>query len=198
MYKKIDNKEILKEYKEKRRFDNSPEPKGEKIIKHQKPIFVVQEHSARNLHYDFRIEIDGVLKSWAIPKGPSTNPKDKRLAIETEDHPIDYAKFEGIIPQGHYGAGPVLVWDLGTFKSLKEKKTLQNCYNDGEILMDLNGKKLKGSYALIRTDYRGKNNWLFFKMKDEQIDSKHDILKEKPESVLSHKTIDELEKKKKK
>src|ERR1700742_197647 len=123
----------LRTYKSKRDFDTSPEPSGNSTKKNNaQPIFVIQKHDATALHYDLRLEIDGVLKSWAIPKGPSTNPADKRLAIETEDHPMEYATFEGVIPEGHYGAGPVIVWDNGTFTNIKEKDgkliSLQQCY----------------------------------------------------------------------
>src|SRR3990167_4905175 len=114
----------LQEYKNKRDLTVSPEPSGKKVKKKkndEKLIFVIQKHNASHLHYDFRIEIDGVLASWAIPKGPSTDPHEKRLAIETENHPMEYATFEGIIPEGHYGAGSVIVWDNGTFDNIKEK-----------------------------------------------------------------------------
>src|SRR3984957_8556245 len=134
----------LSKYKKKRNFSVSPEPTA--IIKKKSDAlsFVVQRHKATRLHYDFRLEMNGVLKSWAVPKGPSTNPQDKRLAIETEDHPMDYATFEGVIPEDEYGAGPVIVWDTGTFTNLKE-----NGYKNGHIEVTLDGTKLHGNYALI-------------------------------------------------
>src|SRR6266446_633698 len=145
----------LKEYKKKRDFTVSSEPKGKakkrtsSSSKKGKNIFVIQKHDASHLHYDFRLEIDGVLKSWAIPKGPSTDPHEKRLAVETEDHPMEYATFEGIIPEGEYGAGPVIVWDNGTFDNIKEKDgniiPLSQCYKNGQIELNLHGKKLQGA-----------------------------------------------------
>ena len=175
-------------YKNKRDFTVSPEPQGStmpsKTTDTKHPIFVIQKHNASHLHYDFRLEMDGVLKSWAVPKGPSTNPHDKRLAIETEDHPMGYATFEGIIPEGQYGAGSVIVWDTGTFTNIKK-----NGYTDGHIEVELHGKKLHGKYALIRTAGDEKK-WLLIKMHDEYADEKHDIVDKLPESVLSGKTIE--------
>ena len=124
------------------------------------PCFVVHEHDATHLHYDFRLEIEGVLCSWAIPKGPSMNPSDKRLAIQVEDHPLEYIDFEGVIPQGHYGAGEVVVWDSGTYVLIEKKAD--------KLSFSLKGKKLKGNYTLIRLKGRGKGNeWLLIKQKDE-------------------------------
>jgi DNA ligase D-like protein (predicted 3'-phosphoesterase) len=166
-----------------------------------KPIFVIQKHNASHLHYDFRLEIDGVLKSWAIPKGPSTDPQDKRLAIETEDHPMDYATFEGIIPEGEYGAGSVIVWDNGTFDNIKEKdgKTipLSQCYKNGQIEVNLHGKKLQGGYALIRTSGDDMKKWLCKKMRDDYADARRNPISSQPESVISGKTIEKIEAKKK-
>jgi DNA ligase D-like protein (predicted 3'-phosphoesterase) len=188
-------------YRSQRNFDISPEPRGASMPKKSsQPIFVIQKHDATSLHYDFRLEIDGVLKSWAIPKGPSTNPAIKRLAIATPDHPMSYADFEGIIPEHHYGAGPVIVWDTGTFENIKEKKgkkvPLKQCYKDGHIEVNLNGKKLQGNYALIRTT--AVKNWLCVKMKDEYADAHRNPINTEPESVLSGKTIEELATTKKK
>lgn len=154
----------LEEYKKKRDFSKSPEPEPElsqdfceKIVKKIKlnlprPVYVIQEHHAKRLHWDLRLEINNVLKSWAIPKGPSNNPKEKRLAIETEDHPLEYAMFEGEIPKGNYGAGKVKIWDRGTFDLIEKTKD--------KIVVEIKGKKLKGKYVLLKFK---KNNWLFFK-----------------------------------
>ena len=179
------NSDSLKSYREKRNFrvTAEPEPSGGRT-ETRTQIFVVQKHSARSLHYDLRLEVDGVLKSFAVPKGPSTNPKDKRLAIQTEDHPLEYASFEGTIPEVEYGAGTVIVWDTGTFKNMSKKDgldiTLPRALENGHAAIWLEGKKLSGGYALTRTP-RG---WLLVKMRDEKADAKRDILKESPGSVL--------------
>lgn len=148
----------LKKYNQKRKFGVTPEPKGV-VAKKDEKRFVVQEHHAQNLHYDFRLEIDGVLKSWAIPKIPPKSTKVKRLAVQTEDHPVSYLDFSGVIPKGNYGAGRVIIWDKGKFELEKNKKD--------EILFNLNGLKLKGNYALIKPEGSrfGKKAWLFFKRK---------------------------------
>ncbi len=163
----------LKQYKSKRSFADSPEPEGghpdSKTLR-----FVVQKHNASHLHYDFRLEMDGVLKSWAIPKGPSLNPADKRLAIQVEDHPFDYKDFEGIIPAGNYGAGTVMVWDEGTYEAIQQtkspkaaqQKVLLKQLRDGSLKFRLNGKKLKGEFALVRTKGHGENSWLLIKHRD--------------------------------
>lgn len=190
----VKKKTALKVYTSKRRFDQTPEPPGRRGTSNKQPIFVIQKHDARSLHYDFRLEDEGVLKSWAIPKGPSTNPKDKRLAVRTEDHPLGYAQFEGVIPPGNYGAGPVIIWDTGTFKNLKEPVSLSQCIDNGEITVWLEGKKLKGGYALIKTQLPGKNSWLLVKMADNQTDRESSVTKDKPHSVVSNCTIEEVEK----
>lgn len=188
-------KDSLKTYKAKRDFAKSPEPTGDqlakKIKKSKKPIFVIQKHEASRLHYDFRLEIDGVLVSWAIPKGPSPNPKIKRLAVQTEDHPLDYAYFEGIIPEG-YGAGEVMVWDLGTYQNIKDI-SMKKALKEGRIEVFLEGQKLEGAYALIRTKYQdSKKNWLFFKMKDEYADGRKNPVSTKDYSVLTGRTIKQI------
>ncbi len=156
----------LTEYKRKRRFDATPEPAGGRQSRHGS-TFVVQEHHARRLHYDFRLEVNGVMKSWAVPKGPSMNPGDKRLAIQTEDHPLEYAKFQGEIPQGNYGAGEVIVWDNGTFEA-EGNLPAQQQLDRGELKFILHGKKLTGSFVLvkIRSRQAGKQEWLMIKHRD--------------------------------
>ena len=156
----------LTEYKRKRRFDATPEPAGGRPSRHGS-TFVVQEHHARRLHYDFRLEVNGVMKSWAVPKGPSMNPGDKRLAIQTEDHPLEYAKFQGEIPQGNYGAGDVIVWDNGTFE-VEGNLPAQQQLDRGELKFILHGKKLIGSFVLVRIRSReaGKLEWLMIKHRD--------------------------------
>ena len=187
----------LRKYEEKRDFKKTPEPYTSDKTSPKKPRFVVQKHNARSLHYDFRMEVNGVLKSWAIPKGPSTDYTQKRLAIPTEDHPLDYIDFEGTIPPGNYGAGTVIVWDNGTYRNLKEKEgqeiPMEKTIEDGHVEFYLEGEKLKGAYALINTGRAERKFWLFFKMKDLHPDTSN-ILVERPESVLSGRTIEEVEK----
>src|SRR5215831_9703415 len=145
-------------YKKKRSFDETPEPKGKKKSSGRTLKFVVQKHDATNLHYDFRLEMEGVLKSWAVPKGPSLNPDDKRLAMMVEDHPYDYRTFEGTIPEGNYGAGTVMVWDEGTYEAMgyddkpvkeQEKILLAELYK-GDLKIVLHGEKVKGAFALVK------------------------------------------------
>jgi DNA ligase D-like protein (predicted 3'-phosphoesterase) len=145
----------LEEYQKLRDFSKSPEPKGGG--KTMGNIFVVHEHYATHLHYDLRLAMGGVLRSWAVTKEPPEKEGVKRLAIQTEDHPLEYADFEGIIPEGMYGAGTVRIWDKGEFSLEK--------YEDDEVLFELKGRKLTGKYALIKTKFRGKDSWLFFKRK---------------------------------
>ena len=188
----------LAEYKKKRSFPRTPEPRGGKAAG-EKVHFVVQKHAASHLHYDFRLEMDGVLKSWAIPKGPSLNPKDKRLAIQVEDHPYDYKDFEGIIPEGNYGAGVVIVWDNGTYEPIEkttdkvsqEKKLLRD-FHAGSLKIILKGKKLKGEFALVRTRGRIENSWLLIKHNDKHA-RETDVTK-KEKSVISGKTIEQIAK----
>jgi bifunctional non-homologous end joining protein LigD len=185
----------LTAYKNKRSFDKTPEPTGGKPVGDTLQ-FVVQKHHASHLHYDFRLEMEGVLKSWAVPKGPSMNPEDKRLAMMVEDHPWDYKDFEGIIPEG-YGKGTVIVWDRGTYEPIKKKKTkkenekslLHHLYQ-GSVTFVLHGKKLKGEFALIKTKDRGDNAWLLIKKKDK-LSSNIDVTK-KDKSVLSNKTLEQV------
>jgi bifunctional non-homologous end joining protein LigD len=162
----------LEKYRAKRDFRKTPEPKGVEAKQRGAPIFVVQEHHASRLHYDFRLEADGVLKSWAVPKEPSMDPSQKRLAVHVEDHPVPYAKFEGRIPEEEYGAGTVSIWDKGTYENLlKHKPVPQNmkeAIDRGWLEFELHGQKLRGKFALIRMrGSNGKENWLLIKMKDE-------------------------------
>lgn len=186
----------LDRYRAKRDLGKSGEPPGSEPAKtaavRAGAIFVIQKHAASTLHYDFRIALCGVLKSWAIPKGPSTDPRDKRLAIRTEDHPLEYALFEGVIPKGHYGAGAVLVWDLGTYRNLKresDERFLEALERDGHIAIWLEGQKLRGGYALTRTR---DEQWLFVKMRDRQADARRNPVGEQPESVLTNRTIEQI------
>lgn len=161
----------LTPYQKKRNFRVTREPSGKKKVtktRSKKLIFVVQEHYARRLHYDFRLELDGVLKSWAVPKRPSLDPVEKRLAVETEDHPLEYAKFHGTISQGEYGAGEVFIWDKGTWEALEPnpEKALQKGY----LKFRLKGKKLSGSFVLVRTSLgkdESKKNWLLMKHRED-------------------------------
>lgn len=195
------SKTSLTTYKKKRNLKKSNEPKAIKKSSRSKHIFVIQQHHASRMHYDFRLEADGVLKSWAVPKGPSTNPQEKRLAAQVEDHPLDYAHFEGIIPEG-YGAGSVIVWDTGTYKNMTKKNgkkiSIVDGIERGHIKFFLYGKKLKGEYALTR--FKSKINvpakdWLLVKVDDEYADARKNPIKTEPESVLSGVTIAELDKK---
>jgi len=187
----------LKKYKEKRDFTKTAEPKAGKSTDKDKLIFVIQKHAASHLHYDFRLEMEGVLKSWAVPKGPSTDPAVKRLAMKVEDHPYDYRTFEGIIPKGEYGGGTVIVWDAGTyepiegFQSKKEQeKHLLKQLKAGSLKVRLQGEKLQGEFALVKTQGMAENSWLLIKHKDEYA-SKKDITKNE-KSVQSGKTLEEV------
>ncbi|MBC7171385.1 MAG: hypothetical protein H5U40_03105, partial [Polyangiaceae bacterium] len=153
-------KDSLSEYRKKRDFRRTSEPQGGEPRSRGAPLFCVQQHDARRMHYDFRLEIDGVLKSWAVPKGPSLDPETKRLAVPTEDHPLDYAQFEGIIPKGQYGGGTVMLWDLGTFHS---RGDASEAYERGKLVLELEGEKLRGGFTLVRT---GDDAWLLRKRRD--------------------------------
>ncbi|MBA8824484.1 DNA ligase D-like protein (predicted 3'-phosphoesterase) [Saccharopolyspora lacisalsi] len=177
----------LGEYRRKRNFGTTSEPRdgGEKRSREERdPRFVIQKHDASSLHYDFRLEVDGVLKSWAVPKGPSIDPQDKRLAVPTEDHPLEYADFEGVIPAEEYGAGTVLVWDTGTYRHLStHHDDAAEALEQGRLSVWLEGQKLRGGYALTRMGRNGQ--WLLVKMKDEGADRRRKPLKRQPRSVLS-------------
>lgn len=186
----------LGKYKEKRNFKKTAEPKGKSKKVRDDLIFVVQKHDATSLHYDFRLELDGVLKSWAVPKGPSLNPKDKRLAMMVEDHPFDYKDFEGVIPEGNYGAGEVIVWDNGTYHSIETDNRkesiplLKKGLEKGDLKFVLHGEKLNGQFALVNMKKPKQNAWLLIKKNDEFATDK-DILKD-DRSVLSGKGIKEI------
>ncbi|MFW9853390.1 MAG: DNA polymerase ligase N-terminal domain-containing protein [Candidatus Thorarchaeota archaeon] len=190
-------KDPLEEYQKKRDFRKTIEPSGRRKKKSKRPLFVIQKHDASRLHYDFRLEVDGVLKSWAIPKGPSTKTKDKRLAILTEDHPLDYADFEGIIPEGEYGAGTVLVWDIGTYRNLRAEKedddaSMGTSIKEGKVEIWLKGKKIRGGHALIRTGKEKDSRWLLIKMDDPEADARRNPVSTEPKSVLTGRTIDQI------
>jgi bifunctional non-homologous end joining protein LigD len=189
----------LTEYAKKRDFKKTAEPKAGKSKDKDHLIFVVQKHDASRLHYDFRLEMEGVLKSWAVPKGPSLDPKVKHLAMMVEDHPFDYLNFEGIIPKGEYGGGTVIVWDEGTYEPIEpikgkkaQEKHLLKQLASGQLKIKLHGEKLNGEFAMVKTHGMGENGWLMIKHKDEFATSE-DITK-KDKSVLSGKTIETMEK----
>ena len=195
----------LEEYKRKRRFSETPEPPP-KIEKRSKHRFVVQKHRATRLHYDFRLEMEGVLKSWAVPKGPSLDPADKRLAMQVEDHPVSYFDFEGIIPEGNYGAGTVMVWDIGTWEPLSPQTVngkfvpgteaeASAMLKVGDLKIRLHGKKLKGDFALVRMRSRRPGSkgteWLLIKKKDEGVVPGYDI-DQYDESVVTGRSMREI------
>jgi len=196
----MESKDPLKRYHDKRDFKRTSEPVGGERRSSAHPVFVIQKHDASHLHYDFRLEVGGVLKSWAVPKGPSTNPSDKRLAVPTEDHPMEYGDFEGVIPKEEYGGGTVLVWDSGTYRNLREEKqtdqaSMEKALDEGKVEVWLEGKKLKGGYALIRSgkpDKSGRERWLLIKKKDEQADEHRNPTATEPESVLTGRTIEQI------
>jgi bifunctional non-homologous end joining protein LigD len=173
----------LNDYVKKRRFDKTPEPRG-KIAPRSKRSFVIQKHRASALHYDFRLEADGVLKSWAVPKGPSLDPADKRLAMEVEDHPVEYGTFEGVIPEGEYGGGTVMLWDNGTYEA--DVADVGKALLAGELRFTLYGMKLKGGWVLVRT---GGRKWLLMKRKDAAASKTVDITTEKPRSVTTRRLL---------
>src|SRR5688572_28610700 len=177
----------LTEYKKKRSFDKTPEPGPKKKRTRTGRMFVIQKHRATQLHYDFRLEVDGVLKSWAVPKGPSLDPSVKRLAMQVEDHPVDYAKFEGVIPEGEYGGGTVMVWDYGTYKP-EDATDVSQALKKGELKFSLNGKNLKGSWVLVRTRAR---QWLLLKHRDYYT-TEEEVTEIAPASILTRRTLAEI------
>ena len=183
----------LREYRRKRNFRRTSEPRGKVSKGHKRPIFVVQKHAASHLHYDFRLELDGVLKSWAVPKGPDTDPAQKRLAMHVEDHPLEYASFEGIIPSGEYGGGTVMLWDRGTWEPLEDAG---QSYRAGRLKFELHGEKLRGRWMLVRKG--GKNSgaderhWFLFKERDKFAGGKRPITERLPRSVATGRDLDEI------
>ena len=194
----------LSEYERKRDFTKTGEPSGAKKRKapgkpkRRHPRFSIQKHSATSLHYDLRLEVEGVLASWAVPKGPSLDPRDKRLAMRTEDHPLEYLEWEGVIPKGQYGAGPMIVWDRGVFQNISETRggrpmELAEAIAKGDVKIFMLGEKIKGAYALVRTGPAGdREKWLLIKKRDEGADARRRPTSSQPESVLSGKTIEQL------
>jgi DNA ligase D-like protein (predicted 3'-phosphoesterase) len=187
----------IETYNRKRDFTKTNEPRGRKL-KGKGDSFVVQKHEASRLHWDFRLELDGVLKSWAVPKGPSLDPGEKRLAMRTEDHPLEYLEWEGVIPKGEYGAGPMIVWDRGVFQNISETRggdpmDLSEAIEKGDVKIFILGEKIKGAYALVRTGPPGaREKWLLIKKRDEGADARRKPTSSQPESVLSGRTIEEL------
>lgn len=186
---------LLKKYRTMRDFGATPEPSGGKPKKAKLPIFVIQKHHASHLHYDFRLEMEGVLKSWSVPKGPSYDPTVKRLAMMTEDHPYDYAKFEGVIPEGNYGAGNVIIWDEGEWEFVEPGDDPVKALKQGKLAFKLYGKKMFGEWALVKIKGRSGNKgneWLLLKHRDEWANPKVDVTEVAPKSVVSNLDVDEI------
>ena len=188
--------DLLQKYKRMRDFGDTPEPVGGKPKKGKLPIFVIQKHRASHLHYDFRLEVEGVLKSWAVPKGPSYDPTVRRLAMMTEDHPYDYASFEGVIPEGNYGAGNVIIWDNGTWEFIEPGDDPVAALRSGKLTFRMYGKKMFGEWALVKIHGKSKsdrgNEWLLLKHRDEFANEKVDVTEVAPRSVVSNQTVEEI------
>jgi bifunctional non-homologous end joining protein LigD len=186
----------LETYRKMRDFGDTPEPQGSRKRSPEQPIFVIQKHHASHLHYDFRLEMEGVLKSWAVPKGPSYDPAVRRLAMMTEDHPYDYASFEGVIPEGNYGAGNVIIWDQGTWEFIEPGSDPVKALESGKLTFRLEGKKMFGEWALVRIKGRGKssrgNEWLLLKHRDRFANGEIDVTVIAPRSVVSDRAVDEV------
>jgi bifunctional non-homologous end joining protein LigD len=190
----------LTEYRRKRDFTRTREPKGGGRTRSPRLAYVIQKHAARQQHFDLRLELDGVMKSWAVPKGPSLDPSVKRLAIEVEDHPIEYNAFEGTIPKGEYGGGTVMIWDRGTYTAAEEaddpEAALRDGYRRGDFKFVLRGKRLKGSWVLVKTRGRGsgtrRNQWLLIKHRDDDADADTDPVAEYLTSAASGRTMQEI------
>jgi bifunctional non-homologous end joining protein LigD len=194
--KKGSTRDKLVTYRRKRDFAKTAEPKGTSRPTRRKALrFVIQKHAATSLHFDFRLELDGVMKSWAVPKGPSYDTSVKRLAMEVEDHPIEYNTFEGTIPKGEYGGGTVMLWDRGTYTSPSGSvDDLRAGYERGDLKVELKGKRMHGGWVLvrIRRDEPGKRQWLLIKHRDEWADAKHDVVADEVTSVTTGRTMQEI------
>jgi len=196
--KRIAPEKPLTEYKRKRDFSRTAEPSGKTVKRgtRRKLRFVVQKHAASHLHFDFRLELDGVMKSWAVPKGPSYDPSVRRLAMEVEDHPIEYNSFEGTIPKGQYGGGTVMLWDRGTYEAEDGggEDALRDGYERGDLKFVLHGERLQGGWVLvrIRRAESGRRQWLLIKHRDEMATSKFDVVAEVETSVTSGRTMEEI------
>lgn len=188
--------DLLRKYKTMRDFGDTPEPAGRTKKLAKGPIFVIQKHAASHLHYDFRLEMEGVLKSWAVPKGPSYDPTVRRLAMMTEDHPYDYAAFEGVIPAGNYGAGNVIIWDHGTWEFIEPGDDPMKALKSGKLTFRLQGKKMFGEWALVKIGGRAKsdkgNEWLLLKHRDRFANEEVDVTELAPRSVVSNKSVEEM------
>jgi DNA ligase D-like protein (predicted 3'-phosphoesterase) len=186
----------LQNYRDKRDLRSSPEPGGaDRSSSGGAPRFVIQQHDASSLHWDLRLEADGVLVSWAVPKGPSTDPREKRLAHRVEDHPLDYVDFEGVIPADEYGGGSVVVWDTGSYTNTTTdddggEVAVDDALEDGHLSFELHGEKLTGGFSLTR--FRGEDDWLLVKQRGEGADARRRPTSTQPESVLSGRTNDEV------
>jgi DNA ligase D-like protein (predicted 3'-phosphoesterase) len=195
----------LSEYERKRDFSKTSEPsskkakgKGKRGPRRKHPRFAIQKHAATSLHYDLRLEIGDALASWAVPKGPSLDPRDKRLAMRTEDHPLEYLSWEGVIPKGEYGGGEMIVWDRGVYENISKTRggrelSIEEALEKGDIKIFLLGEKVRGPYALVRTSSGNqRERWLLIKKKGEGADARRKPTSSQPESVLSGKTIEDL------
>src|SRR5205807_5572812 len=189
----------LKRYRSKRDASKTKEPGvrrgGARLrSKRSEPRFVIQKHDARNLHYDFRLEVDGTLRSWAVPKGLSTDPREKRLAVEVEDHPLEYGDFEGVIGEGSYGAGAVIVWDAGVYRNLDEERSMAEALDSGHAKVWLQGQKLTGGWTLQRTRGGDKPQWLVIKRRDDGADARRNPQSSQPRSVKTGRTVEQVAK----
>jgi bifunctional non-homologous end joining protein LigD len=190
----------LAEYRRKRNFSRTGEPAGGRRKQSSRLAYVIQKHAASRLHYDLRLELDGVMKSWAVPKGPSLDPSVKRLAIHVEDHPIEYNRFEGTIPAGEYGGGTVMIWDYGTYTAAgnegEPEAAVRAGYRKGELKFELRGKRLRGSWVLVRTKGRGararQDQWLLIKHRDEAADPDVDPTEAYQTSARTGRTLEEI------